>query len=247
MQTTPTTLPPHIKPRHDALEHDLNWRHERNCLSDHFAYAACRTFRFMADAFFKHRYGHRAVILETVAAVPGMVGSAFNHFRALRGIKDDNGRIRKLLDEAENERMHLMTFKEVAKPSRFDRALISAGQLMFVGFFSLAYVFNKRTAHRFVGLMEEEAVKSYTEYLGAIDSGKVKNVAAPDIAKAYWKLPKDATLRDVVIAVRNDEAEHRDVNHGFANELDRKKEERRVAEKAEKAARKTKKAEPATA
>src|SRR3982750_1858044 len=92
-------LPPYIKPRHDAkLENALDWRYGRKTLSDHFAYAACRFFRFFADSFFKHRYAHRAVVLETVAAVPGMVGSAFNHFGSLRWMKDDRGRIRALLD-----------------------------------------------------------------------------------------------------------------------------------------------------
>ena len=33
-------------------------------------------------------------------------------------------------------------------------------------------------------------------------------------------LSADATLRDVVIAVREDEAKHRDVNHEFASEYD---------------------------
>jgi ubiquinol oxidase len=225
---TDDILPSDLKLRHDAkLDNPMDWRYERKTLSDHFAFAACKFFRFFADAFFRHRYAHRAVVLETVAAVPGMVGSAFNHFGSLRGLKDDRGRIRKLLDEAENERMHLMTFLEIATPSRLERGLIHAGQAMFVGFFSLAYVFNKRTAHRFVGLMEEEAVKSYTEYLDAIDKGKEKNVDAPDFAKKYWNLPGNAKLRDVVIAVRKDEAEHRDVNHGFANNLDRAKAERK--------------------
>jgi ubiquinol oxidase len=226
--TATDATPPHIKLRHEQnLKNDLDWRYPRKRLSDHFAFAACKFLRFFADSFFKHRYAHRAVVLETVAAVPGMVGSAFNHFGSLRGLKDDNGRIRALLDEAENERMHLMTFLEIAKPSRLERALIQAGQAMFVGFFSLAYVFNKRTAHRFVGLMEEEAVKSYTEYLEGIDKGKIKNVDAPAFAKKYWNLPNDAKLRDVVIAVRNDEAEHRDVNHGFADKLDSVRAERR--------------------
>jgi len=30
--------------------------------------------RLFADTFFAKRYGHRAVVLETVAAVPGMSG-----------------------------------------------------------------------------------------------------------------------------------------------------------------------------
>jgi ubiquinol oxidase len=70
-----------------------------------------------------------------------------------------------------------------------------------------------------VGYFEEEAVISYTLYLQEIDEGRSPNVPAPYIAKHYWKLPADATLRDVVLKVRADEAHHRDVNHGFANEL----------------------------
>jgi ubiquinol oxidase len=38
----------------------------------------------------------------------------------------------------------------------------------------------------------------------------------------YWSLPPDARLSDVIIAVRADEAGHRDVNHGFADQLDRR-------------------------
>ena len=70
-----------------------------------------------------------------------------------------------------------------------------------------------------VGYFEEEAVLSYTLYLKEIDEGRSANVAAPAIAKRYWGLPESATLRDVVLVVRADEAHHRDVNHGFANEL----------------------------
>ena len=186
------------------------------------AFAAAKFLRFFADKFFKGRYGHRAVILETVAAVPGMVGAAFNHLHSLRGLKTDNGRIRLLMDEAENERMHLMTFLEISKPTRFDRFLITTSQFAFVGLYSLAYIFNKKATHRFVGLIEEEAVKSYTSYLEAVDAGKIENVPAPEMAKKYWNLPEDALLREVIIAVRNDEAEHRDVNHRLSSELHEK-------------------------
>lgn len=242
---TQKPFPTDIKLRHEtSVENPLDWRHERKTLSDHFAYAACRFFKSFADAFFKHRYAHRAVVLETVAAVPGMVGSAFNHFRSLRGLKEDNGRIRMLMDEAENERMHLMTFLEVAKPTRLERTLITAGQAMFVGFYSLAYIFNKRTAHRFVGLIEEEAIGSYTKYIEAIDKGHVKNADAPEFARKYWNLPADAKLRDVVVAVRNDEAEHRDVNHRLANELDQKRREREEAKRAARQAKKDRKKKP---
>lgn len=73
--------------------------------------------RFFADAFFAKRYGHRAVVLETVAGVPGMVGGMLQHLKSLRRCKDDQGWIKILLDEAENERMHLMTFIEIAQPN----------------------------------------------------------------------------------------------------------------------------------
>ncbi len=70
-----------------------------------------------------------------------------------------------------------------------------------------------------MGYLEEEAVYSYTEYLEGIDSGLYENVPAPRIAIDYWQLPEDARLREVVLAVRADEAKHRDVNHNFANQL----------------------------
>jgi ubiquinol oxidase len=175
--------------------------------------------RFFADAFFARRYGHRAVVLETVAAVPGMVAGTLQHLRALRRMESDQGWIRTLLDEAENERMHLMTFIRIARPTRFERLLIVVAQGIFYNLFFLLYLVSARAAHRFVGYLEEEAVYSYTEYLAGVDAGSYRNVAAPGIAIDYWKLLPNACLRDVIIVVRADEAHHRDVNHRFANAL----------------------------
>jgi ubiquinol oxidase len=50
-----------------------------------------RSLRFFADTFFKKRYGHRAVVLETIAAVPGMVGGMLAHFKSLRKIVPIHG------------------------------------------------------------------------------------------------------------------------------------------------------------
>jgi len=141
--------------------------------------------------------------------------------RCLRRMEDDRGWIKTLLDEAENERMHLMTFVAVAKPSWFERAIVLLTQGAFFNVFFVLYLFAPRTAHRLVGYFEEEAVISYTEYLREIDGGRHANVPAPALAIDYWRLAPDAMLRDVVIAVRADEANHRDVNHGFADDLDR--------------------------
>jgi ubiquinol oxidase len=191
-------------------------------ISDRVALFFTKSMRFFADTFFQKRYGHRAVVLETVAGVPGMVAGMWTHLTSLRKMKTGYGpKIRTLLDEAENERMHLMTFIEIAKPNAFERFLVLFAQAIFWNMFFVIYVFFPRTAHRIVGYFEEEAVYSYTEYLREIDSGALPNIAAPKIAIDYWNLPENATLRDVVIAVRDDEAKHRDVNHEFASEYDR--------------------------
>jgi ubiquinol oxidase len=187
--------------------------------SDRFALGVTKLLRFLADTFFAKRYGHRAIVLETVAAVPGMVGGMITHLTCLRRMVDDDGWIRTLMEEAENERMHLMTFVAIAKPTAFERLVILFAQWIFwLGFF-LLYLVSARTAHRLVGYFEEEAVISYTLYLGEIDAGRVPNVPAPAIARHYWMLPDDATLRDVVLVVRADEAHHRDINHGYASRL----------------------------
>jgi ubiquinol oxidase len=204
---------------HPLPDHELDAHHRAEVLSDRVAYGFVKLLRFCADTFFAKRYGHRAVVLETVAAVPGMVGATLNHLRCLRRMCDDRGWIKTLMDEAENERMHLMTFIEVCKPTLFERFVVVAAQWVFYLFFFGLYLVSSKTAHRVVGYFEEEAVISYTHYLAEIDEGRSANVAAPEIARRYWGLPETATLRDVVLVVRADEAHHRDVNHGYANEL----------------------------
>ncbi|WP_299396589.1 alternative oxidase [Pelagibius sp.] len=198
---------------------DLQSHYRPRGLSDRLALFTVKVLRAVMDLFFRKRYGHRAVMLETVAAVPGMVGGALQHLKALRKIQDDRGWIRTLLDEAENERMHLMTFVHVARPSRFERLLILVAQGLFYNAYFLLYLFAPKTAHRVVGYLEEEAVVSYTRYLEEIDAGRLPNGPAPQIAIDYWGLPADADLRAVVVAVRADEAGHRDANHGFADDL----------------------------
>lgn len=188
-------------------------------LRDRIALAFTKALRFVADSFFATRYGHRAVVLETVAAVPGMVGGMAQHLKALRLMRDDGGWIRTLLEEAENERMHLMTFIEIAQPSALERALVMFAQGVFFNLYFIIYLISPRTAHRIVGYFEEEAVFSYTQYLEEIDAGRHENKPAPKIAIDYWKLAPDARLRDVVLAVRADEAGHRDVNHQMADAL----------------------------
>jgi ubiquinol oxidase len=191
--------------------------------SDFFALSMTKFFRFIADTFFAKRYGHRAVVLETIAGVPGMVAGMLIHLRSLRKMQTGYGdQIREMLAEAENERMHLMFFIEIAKPNLFERFLVITAQAVFMAFYLFMYIFFPKTSHRMIGYFEDEAVKSYTEYLNLVKSGKVMNIRAPKIAIEYYNLKKEAKLSDLIISVRADEMHHAEVNHNYADNLNRK-------------------------
>ncbi|GER47180.1 ubiquinol oxidase [Striga asiatica] len=197
---------------------DLNKHHVPKTLIDKVAYRTVKLLRIPTDLFFRRRYGCRAMMLETVAAVPGMVGGMLLHLRSLRKFQQSGGWIKALLEEAENERMHLMTMAELVQPRWYERLLVLTVQGVFFNAFFVLYLMSPKLAHRVVGYLEEEAIHSYTEYLKDIDSGAIENVPAPAIAIDYWRLPKDAKLKDVITVIRADEAHHRDVNH-FASDI----------------------------
>lgn len=132
-------------------------------------------------------------------------------------MKRDHGWINPLQEEAENERMHLLIWMQHTQPSRIERAFVMVAQGLYVTFYGAMYALSPKTAHRTVGYLEEAAHRAYSEYLEAIDDGQIKNVPAGTIAKQYYHLPENATLRDVVLQVRGDEAMHRDFNHHLAN------------------------------
>ena len=150
-----------------------------------------------------------------------MVAGMWNHLRSLRKMKqDERGWIKTLLEEAENERMHLMIFIEIAKPNWFERWMIITAQFLFWHFYMFLYIFFPKVAHRMVGYFEEQAVISYTSYLKAIELGKIQNIPAPKIAINYYGLDSEARLKDVVLAVREDERGHSKVNHDMADVLE---------------------------
>ena len=189
-------------------------------LSDFFAYSMTKFFRLIADSFFLKRYGHRAVVLETVAGVPGMVAGVWMHFKSLRKMKAGYGeQIREMLSEAENERMHLMFFIEIARPNLIERFIVLSSQLIFGIFYVFMYIFFTRTAHRMIGYFEDEAVSSYSEYLNMVESGKVENIPAPHLAINYYNLGANAKLSDLIKCVRADEQHHSEINHNYANNL----------------------------
>ena len=174
-------------------------------------------FRFFADTFFAKRYGHRAVVLETIAGVPGIVAGMLLHMKSLRKMKTGYGpEIREMLAEAENERMHLMFFIEIAQPNFLERYLVLIAQFFFMAFYFVLYLVDYKTAHKMVALFEEEAVKSYTDYLALVERGQVKNVPAPKLSIDYYGMEANARLSDLIIKVRADEKHHSEVNHSYA-------------------------------
>ncbi|KAJ9059349.1 inducible alternative oxidase 2 [Entomophthora muscae] len=203
----------------EKLDIGLSSHREPSSLGDRLAFSVVKMLRVPTDLFFRKKYVHRAVMLETVAAVPGMVAASLRHLKSLRRLQHDGGWIAHLLHEAENERMHLLTWMRISQPSIAERCIVTVVQGAFYNAFFVLYLVSPKTAHRVVGYLEEEAVISYTAFLAEIDGGNIKNTPAPQIAIDYWHLGKDATLRDVVLAVRADEANHRDTNHHFADRI----------------------------
>jgi ubiquinol oxidase len=185
--------------------------------TDRLAYGFMKFMRVFVHGFFRQKYDHHAVCLETVAAVPGIVAAFHRHLRSLRRMKRDHGYINVLLEESENERMHLLIWMKVTQPTPVERGIVVLAQGVYLTFYSFLYMVAPRAAHRLTGYLEEEAHAAYTQYLSALDSGALPLKPAPDIAKEYYRLPEDSTVRDVVLYVRADECCHREINHGIAN------------------------------
>jgi hypothetical protein len=175
----------------------------------------------------------RIIFLETLAGVPGMVGGMCRHLRSLRKLEKEGRWIETLLEEAENERMHLMTFMQIKKPGLMTRMAVVGAQGVFCNAFFFAYLLytphscytddsSPRTCHRFVGYLEEEAVITYTRCLADLRAGLLPawsspEFQVPDLAKDYWHLPANCSMEDLLLAIRADEAGHRHVNHTLAS------------------------------
>lgn len=199
--------------------------------SDKTALFAVRCVRLVFDTATLWNFGsvtknkilYRAIFLETIAAIPGMVAAIIRHFRSLRNMSRDGGMLNMFIEEANNERMHLLTFIRMKEPGYLFRAAVIGSQFGFGTFFLTAYIINPTWCHRFIGYIEEEAVHTYTKILNEFDNAEEgselyvwKEEDAPKIAKGYWHLGEYGNVHDVMKAVRADEAEHRDVNHAVS-------------------------------
>lgn len=178
-----------------------------------------RFLRIFTHLFFAKRYHHHAVVLETVAAIPGVVSAAWSHLTCLRNMRTDHGWIAPLQEEAENERMHLLIWMQYTQPTVIERFLVILAQGAYLSFYSGLYIVSPQAAHRMVGYLEEEAHLAYNAFLEAVKKGDLPNNPAPSIAIDYYRLPKDARISDVILRVRADECMHRDFNHHLANKI----------------------------
>jgi hypothetical protein len=166
---------------------------------------------------------YRLIILEAFAGVPGFVAAGFRHFRSLRMLERDHGFIFSLLEEAENERMHLLVCMKQFEAGWLTRSVVVASQALATPALMALYVVKPQLLHRFVGYLEETAVHTYTDIVKHATTPGSKlhqawdGVPAPDIAIRYWQMPSDATWVDSLRRMLADESHHRDVNHTFAS------------------------------
>ncbi|EXJ89347.1 alternative oxidase, mitochondrial [Capronia epimyces CBS 606.96] len=233
IKTTPPTWP-HPDASDSQLKSIEIAHRECRTLSDKTAYNMVRLLRWGTDLVTGYRHDPnrpyvmnerkwliRFIFLETVAGVPGMVGGMLRHFRSLRRMKRDNGWIETLLEDAYNERMHLLTFLKMAEPGWFMKLMILGAQGVFSNGFFLAYLVSPKTCHRFVGYLEEEATKTYTYAIEDLENGKLpawENLDAPEIAVKYWNMPEGhRSMKDLLLYIRADEAKHREIHHTLGN------------------------------
>jgi ubiquinol oxidase len=198
--------------------------YEPKFFADRVALMSARVLEKFMGLFFREKYDHHAVTLETVAAVPGFVSAMHRHMRSLRRMQRDGGWIDPLLEESLNERMHLLIFMQHVQPTLIERLFVLAAQGAYVSFYSILYAISPRTAHRAVGYLEEAAHRAYNEYLESLHNGKLPNPVLPEdsIGLKFYRLPVGSRLRDVVLRIRADEAYHALYNHGLGDILNQK-------------------------
>ena len=114
------------------IETIKKYHHEPEGISDKMALTAITVVRKFFDTITRYNpekmnerdWLMRFIILETVAGVPGMVAGMHRHLRSLRTLEHDHGWIHHLLQEAENERMHLFIFMQLRNPGIIMRITI---------------------------------------------------------------------------------------------------------------------------
>jgi Alternative oxidase len=116
----------------------------------------------------------RLLVLESVAGVPGFIAAGFRHFRSLRTLQRDHGWIATLLEEAENERMHLLICLNMFEANFITRAMVVAAQTVMAPVLAAMYIIKPSAMHRFVGYLEETACKTYINVIDHIETPRTQ-------------------------------------------------------------------------
>ena len=146
----------------------------------------------------------RLIVLESLAGVPGFVAAGFRHFKSLRSLSRDYGWIPTLLEEAENERMHLLVCLTMFKASPLTRILVLATQVTMTPLLMSMYIYDPKSLHRFVGYLEETACHTYVNVIKKVETPGTHlhegwgPLPAPDMAIGYWRLPQEAKWVDTL-------------------------------------------------
>ena len=136
----------------------------------------------------------RLIVLESIAGVPGFVAAGIRHFRSLRTLQRDHGWIATLLEEAENERMHLLLCLNMFEANIVTRAVVIAAQMVMVPALFTVYCIHPPAMHRFVGYLEETACKTYVNVIHHVETPGTKlhtawaTLDAPVLGKGYYKV-----------------------------------------------------------
>ncbi|KAK7497595.1 hypothetical protein BaRGS_00011235 [Batillaria attramentaria] len=159
-------------------------------------------------------------VAQAVSCVTTAQAARAQHVRSMWKGEPDNGWCRALLLESDNERVHLLTALKITHANRLVRMGIITLQSVVSPFSFIAYVMCPKYCHRLYEYLQEESIKIYTQCIEDIEEGSMdlwKNQVAPTIAKKYWHLKDDATVEDVLKAIRADEDKHRCTHHMLAN------------------------------
>jgi hypothetical protein len=147
-------------------ELDIKLTHlEPTTMTDRLAHLGVGVVRLCFDLVSLWKFGEitqakvmrRVIFLETVAAIPGFVAAMVRHFKSLRTFSRDGGFLQMFLDEANNERMHLLVFVKMRDPSPVMRVTVLLSQTFVGALFFVFYNISPALCHRFVGYIEEEA------------------------------------------------------------------------------------------
>ncbi|KAL3661573.1 hypothetical protein V7S43_013333 [Phytophthora oleae] len=219
----PMSKKPELHPVYslEAIEDTPLTNHKSNKIHKNVALLDTKTSSFGFDLLFDYRglgvsmtardWLNRCLYIETLAGFSEMVVGMAHHLRSWRSLK--RGDI--WLEEAENERIHMQIFTSMKQAGLLFQGTMLAAQSIFFPAFFLAYMVSPKTCHRFVGFVEEEAVKTYTYLLEDMEHGHLDEwctMIAPLIGRSYYDLPDDAKVYDMIKCIRADKMNHNNVS-----------------------------------